>query len=537
MGDSINKITVFLLTAFLTGILLLHGQSARADGKSYKGVWFPLGDRSFADGMVSFNAGSETEPPHNNPTEALYFPDNSYVSLGHAGTLVVRFSDNYLIDVEGPDLYIFETGTRVEPFLVEISQDGSSWIDLGQVEGQPTSLDIHDKIIPGDKISYVRLTDVNSGMSGKPWAGADIDAIGAIGAEEKLDRVIAVTPDTIDFGYVDRFSTKEQIISIENIGTEDLTISDISITGDTDQFEPISLGCEKVLPAGSHCTIPIIYHPTLFARATATVTITSDDPDYGQVDVVLTGYGAVISVEPDSVAFGTLQISQTESKSIVITNKTNVDLGINFILSGQNPNSFDLSIATATLHPVSSRTIVVDFSPIEEGQLHAVLTIQAGTMEIDVPLSGIGTADPVPTIKVAPESINKTYFSICEPNKCGIHVWESFSVTISNQGQETLKTTEIMITGPDAEKFILDLEDLLPCKRELEYKDSCELKMSIRLDRFEVYSATLTIESNDPDGPVTIPMKVELKEGEGNDEQSNGGGGGGGGGCFVKLTK
>jgi hypothetical protein len=87
--------------------------------------------------------------------------------------------------VDGPDLYVFEIGGMVEQFKVEISKDGSKWIYLYTVRGQPRSLDIHDKVAPGDRFSYVRITDANSRMSGHPWAGADIDAVGAIGAEER----------------------------------------------------------------------------------------------------------------------------------------------------------------------------------------------------------------------------------------------------------------------------------------------------------------------------------------------------------------
>jgi hypothetical protein len=149
-------------------------------------------DVSFADQVVDFKAGKDTASPHNNPQLALGPPDyklpvgGNFVSLGHGGILTVKFVDNYLIDVDGPDLYVFEIGQSVERFKVEISKDGTNWIDLGTVSGQPTILDIHDKVAPGDKFSYVRITDANASiMGGRPTAGADIDAVSAIGAEGK----------------------------------------------------------------------------------------------------------------------------------------------------------------------------------------------------------------------------------------------------------------------------------------------------------------------------------------------------------------
>jgi hypothetical protein len=164
-----------------------------ARGRAYDGIYFPLGDRSFADEVVDFKPGRDTVSPYNNPQSAVGPPDwppitpdgKNYVALGHGGILTIKFTDNYLIDVDGADLYVFEIG-ETEPFKVEISEDGSNWIDLGTVKGQPTSLDIHGKVAPTDEFRYVRITDAKSYMSPYPYAGADIDAVGAIGAKTRV---------------------------------------------------------------------------------------------------------------------------------------------------------------------------------------------------------------------------------------------------------------------------------------------------------------------------------------------------------------
>ncbi len=70
----------------------------------------------------------------------------------------------------------------VEWFNVAISTNASSWIDLGDVKGQPTSIDI-DPIVGvtlWEKYSYVRLTDILPDQTGSPFGEADIDAVGAI---------------------------------------------------------------------------------------------------------------------------------------------------------------------------------------------------------------------------------------------------------------------------------------------------------------------------------------------------------------------
>ena len=102
----------------------------------------------------------------------------------------MEFTDNSLTTSgdSAADLFIFEIGASqggiVENFQVEISQDASSWIDLGVVAGNSfVGLDIDSVtgVSAGDMFSFVRVTDALGGpSSGSPFGGADIDAIGAI---------------------------------------------------------------------------------------------------------------------------------------------------------------------------------------------------------------------------------------------------------------------------------------------------------------------------------------------------------------------
>ena len=163
--------------------------AATAGAEIIGGVEFPYGAQSFADAVISYTPGTSVGTNYDDPGTALGVPDYSgvgtYVSLGNNGALVLEFTDNLIADQDavegGRDLYIFEIGGQVEAFQVEISKDLLSWIDLGTVSGQPTGIDIKPFVNPGDLFRYVRLTDAGEGRSGYPYAGADIDAVGAIG--------------------------------------------------------------------------------------------------------------------------------------------------------------------------------------------------------------------------------------------------------------------------------------------------------------------------------------------------------------------
>ena len=184
-----------LLTATLAGMSAALCVS-QAGAEIFGGIDFPHGEASFVDLVVSYQPLHGGGPgPYNPdfmaPAEALGPPNytgGAYglgaVSLGHGGRITLRFADNYLTGSgdNSPDLNIFEAGTRVEDTLVEISKDGITWHEVGEVTGGTSSIDIdaYGFGIP-DLFAFVRLSDdPTEGPSYGATVGADIDAVGAI---------------------------------------------------------------------------------------------------------------------------------------------------------------------------------------------------------------------------------------------------------------------------------------------------------------------------------------------------------------------
>jgi outer membrane protein OmpA-like peptidoglycan-associated protein len=159
-------------------------------------VVFPGGPTSFADDLIAYRVGNpEPIPEGEDPRTALGAPDYSAniwelpraVSLGNGGSITLRFNDNVLVDVDGPDLFIFEIGPNPEAVLVDISIDGEKWIEVGEAPGGLCAIDISKVAQPDEVFRYVRLRDVpNQGGDSEAWPGADIDAVGAIGSAERV---------------------------------------------------------------------------------------------------------------------------------------------------------------------------------------------------------------------------------------------------------------------------------------------------------------------------------------------------------------
>ena len=122
------------------------------------------------------------------PREALGLPNYSAdirepphaVSLGNGGAIVFKLVGDPLVDLPGPDLFVFESGPSREAVTIEISLDGEAWISCGDAPGGASAIDIGPYVSPSDMFRYIRLRDVpNSGGDSDPWPGAEIDAVAA----------------------------------------------------------------------------------------------------------------------------------------------------------------------------------------------------------------------------------------------------------------------------------------------------------------------------------------------------------------------
>lgn len=201
-------------------------------------VVLPQGDKSFADAVVDRAVGTGTiEDSANNPQVILGPPDfsgnvndGSFLSLGCDGTVILQFTDNALVDVEGPDLYVFEVGPKVEGMTLSISEDGDTWVDLGDISGGRAEVDLAGLVSMDASYRYVRLTDDGTDC-GTRFAGADIDAVAAIGSTLRfvLDGAVLFAVDSTKL----RFEAQDALDSLAQ-DIADAGLREFRVVGHTD---------------------------------------------------------------------------------------------------------------------------------------------------------------------------------------------------------------------------------------------------------------------------------------------------------------
>jgi uncharacterized membrane protein len=130
---------------------------------------------------------------------------------------------------------------------------------------------------------------------------------------------IAVSPDSLLFGEVYVGVAVRDTVWVTNVGTETLTVTDVSVSGSTNfTASPTSFQLEP----GEEEVVDVEFLPTEPISYVADLQIESDDPDEPVVDVALLGQGVtapVIAVSPDSIGVS-LYPGGEHTEPLVITN-------------------------------------------------------------------------------------------------------------------------------------------------------------------------------------------------------------------------
>ena len=137
--------------------------------------------------------------------------------------------------------------------------------------------------------------------------------------------LLSSTPPSHDFGSrdVDDGATGEQFFTIANAGTEPVTLSALTLTGDASSFERLALDfgpdCRPgtVIAVSSSCTVRVRFDPPTTGAKAATLTIESDAADL-EVELSGTGIQTLLSSTPASHDFGSRDVDDGPTVDAVL---------------------------------------------------------------------------------------------------------------------------------------------------------------------------------------------------------------------------
>lgn len=156
----------------------------------------PTPGSSGADLVVTFKPGPGVENAYRDPKAALGAPDaeegtccEGMVQLGRGGSLLLAFTDNVILDGEGADFQVFGESLKDDFLLIEVSDDGLTWVAYSKVSESPGGLDLAE--VEVERVVFVRLTDLQPGT----FSGAEVDAVVALHSGPGLGEELPELPE------------------------------------------------------------------------------------------------------------------------------------------------------------------------------------------------------------------------------------------------------------------------------------------------------------------------------------------------------
>ena len=270
---------------------------------------------------------------------------------------------------------------------------------------------------------------------------------------------IRISPSAKNYGNVLVGASSSQQFLVSNTGSAKLTITAVEgIGANTDQFTVDGPGGAPLPPPYSLSPfvtigVTVSFRPTSLGNKTATIRVTSNDPDENPLDIVLSGAGVGpdIAVSPGSKNFGNVLKGSSASQTFVISNSGTANLSVTSTsLVGVDPGQYkiDSGGGAFTLAAAATRNIVVSFRPTTLGARSATLRIASDDADenpLDVRLTGTGVG---PDIAVSPTS--HRYGRVLT----GADSIQTF--VVSNTGAANLNVTATNLLGADSGQFTID---------------------------------------------------------------------------------
>jgi hypothetical protein len=256
--------------------------------------------------------------------------------------------------------------------------------------------------------------------------------------------MISIQPTSVSFGGVGLGQNVGQQISITNLGSGVLTISNISVAGAG--FSVSGVSGPITLAAGQATTV-VANIDTMNAGTIAGSITFSNNSSTPSVVIPLSGAGMssqgqpAITVSPTSVNFGGVDVGQSVGQAMSITNSGSGTLTIsNIAVAG---SSFSMTGVTLPINLTAGQAtnFVAKIDPTTTGNLSGSLTItnNSSTSSVVVPLSGSGMAQGQPAIGVNPASVSFGNVTVGAPN--------SQTILIQNNGSATLSISQLSAFG------------------------------------------------------------------------------------------
>jgi hypothetical protein len=313
-------------------------------------------------------------------------------------------------------------------------------------------------------------------------------ALSGMGVQPQM----SATPGSVSFGTVTVGQTSSQAVTLTNAGGAPLNITQLS--GPGTGFSLTGLALPLTLAPGKSTAFTVSFTPTSGASSSSSLMLMSNAPT-SPTTIPLSGAGSaqVLQLTPSTTAlsFGNQTLNASATQSVTLTNTGNSAVSISQVNVAGTGFTLNGSAPLVTLSVGQAASFSVSFTPTVAGNAtgSASVVSTAANSPLSISLAGVGVQ---PQISVVPGAVSFGTVTVGQTN--------SQTITLSNPGTANLTVTQSAGPGTGFGLTGLGLPlTLAPGK-------STAFTVSFTPTSGTNSSSSLTLVSNAPNSPTTIPL-------------------------------
>ena len=253
----------------------------------------------------------------------------------------------------------------------------------------------------------------------------------------------AFAPASLDFGFTAVGQSSQADLQLRNLGPGDLNL--LSASFSDSQFT-LATTLLPLVPAGGQQSLSVRFRPTAGGTKTASLLLSTNDPDHLSLSVPLRGEATVpqapvLQFSPATLDFGTVTVGQPKNLTLFVVNGGNVPLHV----AGLTVSNvvFLATPSSLTVAPGAQALVTIRFAAASPGAQSGLLSMatndpQRGIVQILV--SAVAVA-PVgqPAVDVNPASLSFGDVSVGQSKELPLNV--------RNSGAAPLRVDSVLSTN------------------------------------------------------------------------------------------
>jgi hypothetical protein len=254
---------------------------------------------------------------------------------------------------------------------------------------------------------------------------------------------LQISPNIIDFGAVNIGETKRTSVAISNVSPDAVSISQLSVSGQT--FSVFGSDALPInIPPGGTYTFAVGFAPVASINYSGKITML-DANSRSIAQLQMEGAGSnvgILAVSAANVIFGNVPVNTPATQSLTLTSTGTSPVTVNSAALTGSGFTIVTQKFPVTLNPAQSLTLQVQFNPVATGAARGQLIINSdsstGTTAL-VALSGTGIAAQTPRLAMSAAALNF--------GKLVLNSSATQSLTLISTGTSPVTVNSVTITG------------------------------------------------------------------------------------------